>query len=57
MTFVLKDIGEASYKDKKIMYCDSNKVWDGLTVEDGRVEFFSINETSYWVAMRKLLKR
>jgi hypothetical protein len=40
----------------KIIYCDSQGIWDGIIFKNNRVSFFSINEREYQKAKEKLLK-
>lgn len=44
-------------KEYLLMYRDSTGVWDGLAFNGISVDFFSINETDYDRAIRKLRER
>jgi hypothetical protein len=56
---ILSDIAKYSLvnlSEYRIIYKDSQGVWDGITLKNGRVSFFPINETDYKKAKEKLLK-
>ena len=38
-----------------VIYCDSRGIWDGVRLEQGEVEFYSLNETDPTRAATRLL--
>ena len=55
---ILQHLGQhLPLKEYLLMYCDSRGVWDGLAYNGVSMDFFSINETDYDQAIRRLRER